>query len=280
MNELLIREKIREYLIEDLGTGDITSEAIFGSGTKSSGVFIAKESGIIAGISIAQYVYDELNSSQNGAATFEALVQDGDHVNKGQIIAKAFGETQVLLSGERVILNLIQRMSGIATATNEAIRALGDPKIQITDTRKTAPGLRIFDKMAVRLGGGRNHRFGLYDAVMIKDNHIDYAGGIEQAVKKVRENIGHTVKIEVETRNIEEVREAVQACADIIMFDNCAPSIVREFVQEVPSSIVTECSGGITIENINEYANTGVDLISLGALTHSVRALDISFVEG
>ncbi|MBO1910976.1 carboxylating nicotinate-nucleotide diphosphorylase, partial [Microvirga sp. 3-52] len=194
----------------------------------------------------------------------------------GDKIAAVTGPIAHLLTGERVILNLMQRMSGIATVTNKCVEMLNDPAIQICDTRKTIPGLRMFDKYAVVCGGGKNHRQGLYDGVMIKDNHIAFAGSITKAVQRVREKIGHMVKIEVETETRQEVLEAVEAGADVIMFDNRTPKEVKAFGHDVPESIVTEASGGITLENLATYHGTGVNYISLGFLTHSVKALDIS----
>jgi nicotinate-nucleotide pyrophosphorylase (carboxylating) len=287
-----VRSKIREFLAEDIGTGDICSAAIFGTTTvgaggagvahgndsgKQVGRFVAKSAGVVAGLEIGQIVYDELGGSLGLQASFTPLVQNGDHIQAGQEIATARGDVCVLLGAERVILNLLQRMSGIATATHQAIQTLGDSTIRVCDTRKTAPGLRLFDKAAVRAGGGYNHRFGLYDTAMIKDNHIAYAGGITEAVEKVRQFCGHTVKIEVETTSDSQVIEAINAGADIIMFDNCTPSEVRQMATLVPDHIITECSGNVSIENIATYANTGVDYISLGFLTHSAPCLDISF---
>lgn len=263
---------LQEFLLEDIGEQDVTSQSIFPLEQTSQGVFIAKDSGIISGLTIIKEAYQLLDPS----IKVEQRFSDGDLVSVGDTIATVSGPTAHLLTGERVILNLVQRMSGIATVTHKCVEALNDPSIHICDTRKTIPGLRMLDKYAVVSGGGRNHRFGLYDGVMIKDNHIAYCGSITKAVQAVRERIGHMVKIEVETENAEEVLEAVNAGADVIMFDNRSPEEVKEFTQFVPKGIITEASGGITLDNLATYSGTGVQYISLGFLTHSAKALDIS----
>ncbi|MDR1606330.1 MAG: carboxylating nicotinate-nucleotide diphosphorylase [Streptococcaceae bacterium] len=270
---LQAQEQIKAFLIEDIGSGDLSADLIFEQDQQSSGVFIAKDDGVIAGLDIAQVVYDALG----GQATFLPAVSDGDEIKTGTIIGRATGSIRTLLTGERVILNLMQRMSGIATFTRQAITTLDDPTIKICDTRKTAPGLRYFDKAAVRIGGGVNHRVGLYDGVMLKDNHIAYAGSIAQAVEKVRQQIGQMVKIEVEIETKAQLLEAIAANADIIMFDNRTPEQVAEWTKLVPDHILTEISGGISLANLATYAHTGADYLSLGALTHSVTAFDISF---
>jgi nicotinate-nucleotide pyrophosphorylase (carboxylating) len=270
---LQAQEKIKAFLIEDIGTGDLSADLIFDKDELSSGVFVAKDDGIIAGLEIVQFVYDVLG----GNADFQAQVADGDFVKKGTMIGCATGNVRTLLTGERVILNLMQRMSGIATLTHTAVATLNDATIKICDTRKTAPGLRYFDKLAVKIGGGFNHRIGLYDGVMLKDNHIAYAGSISKAVAKVREQIGQMVKIEVEIESQAQLLEAISADVDIIMLDNRTPEQVAEWTKLVPDPIKTEISGGITLDNLADYAGTGADYISLGALTHSVTAFDISF---
>ncbi|THE13303.1 carboxylating nicotinate-nucleotide diphosphorylase [Bacillus timonensis] len=272
MNLLKLRKMLQEFLLEDIGEQDVTSQSIFPLEQTSQGVFIAKDSGIISGLTIIKEAYQLLDPS----IKVEQRFSDGDLVSVGDTIATVSGPTAHLLTGERVILNLVQRMSGIATVTHKCVEALNDPSIHICDTRKTIPGLRMLDKYAVVSGGGRNHRFGLYDGVMIKDNHIAYCGSITKAVQAVRERIGHMVKIEVETENAEEVLEAVNAGADVIMFDNRSPEEVKEFTQFVPKGIITEASGGITLDNLATYSGTGVQYISLGFLTHSAKALDIS----
>lgn len=273
MNQLLVEQKLREFFTEDIGTGDVTVTAIYREGEVMKGTLIAKEEGVFAGEAIIQTGYSLLDKE----AKVAFFTRDGEMVSVGDKIAEVTANVHALLSGERVILNLVQRMSGIATLTARAKQRLNDEQIQVCDTRKTVPGLRMFDKYAVTCGGGVNHRFGLYDGVMIKDNHIVAAGGIKEAVKRVKSALGHMVKIEVETECAKEVKEAVEAGADIIMFDNCSPEMIKELVPLVPKQIVTEISGGITLETIANYRGTGVHYVSLGFLTHSVKSLDISF---
>jgi|SRR5690625_1424048 len=273
MNQLKLKNMLQSFLLEDMGEHDLTSQSIFPSDENGKGVFIAKGEGVISGLEIIKNTYHLLDPS----IVVHYQRQDGDKVISGETIAEVSGPIVHLLTGERVILNLLQRMSGIATITNKCIEKLNDPSINICDTRKTTPGLRMFEKYAVTVGGGKNHRFGLYDGVMIKDNHISFSGSISNAINHVREKIGHMVKIEVETESKEDVLEAISAGADIIMFDNRTPKEVKEFMSYVPDHIVTEASGDITLETIDQYANTGVKYISLGFITHSVKALDISF---
>ncbi|EKI4400190.1 carboxylating nicotinate-nucleotide diphosphorylase [Listeria monocytogenes] len=273
MNSILMNQAIQAFLLEDIGQHDLSAETVFPRDTMGEGVFLAKETGILCGISIPPKVYELLG----GNIQFEAFKKDGDWIQKGDIIAAVTAPVRTLLSGERVILNLMQRMSGIASQTNFAVKQLDDSAIRICDTRKTAPGLRAFDKYAVQTGGGFNHRNGLYDGVMLKDNHIAFSGGITSAVSTVREKLGHMVKIEVETETAEQVKEAVQAGADIIMFDNRTPEEIKQLVKLVPPHITTEISGNVTLENIHRYKGSGANYLSLGSLTHSVRAFDISF---
>lgn len=273
MNSILMNQAIQAFLLEDIGQHDLSAETVFPRDTMGEGVFLAKETGILCGISIPPKVYELLG----GNIQFEAYKKDGDWIQKGDIIAAVTAPVRTLLSGERVILNLMQRMSGIASQTNFAVKQLDDSAIRICDTRKTAPGLRAFDKYAVQTGGGFNHRNGLYDGVMLKDNHIAFSGGITSAVSTVREKLGHMVKIEVETETAEQVKEAVQAGADIIMFDNRTPEEIKQLVKLVPPHITTEISGNVTLENIHRYKGSGANYLSLGSLTHSVRAYDISF---
>ncbi|EJT8159123.1 carboxylating nicotinate-nucleotide diphosphorylase [Listeria monocytogenes] len=273
MNSILMNQAIQAFLLEDIGQYDLSAETVFPRDTMAEGVFLAKETGILCGISIPPKVYELLG----GNIQFEAYKNDGDWIQKGDIIAAVTAPVRTLLSGERVILNLMQRMSGIASQTNFAVKQLDDSAIRICDTRKTAPGLRAFDKYAVQTGGGFNHRNGLYDGVMLKDNHIAFSGGITSAVSTVREKLGHMIKIEVETETAEQVKEAVQAGADIIMFDNRTPEEIKQLVKLVPPHITTEISGNVTLENIHRYKGSGANYISLGSLTHSVRAFDISF---
>ncbi len=273
MNKLWFKKIIRKALEEDLGMGDLTTNSILTQDTFSTGTFTAKADGVLSGLDCISLVYEELD----GAVSVELLKKDGDSVTKGELIAKVEGPVRTLLSGERVILNLIQHMSGISTSTHEIVSLLNDDSITIADTRKTLPGLRALQKYAVTSGGGKNHRFRLDDGVMIKDNHIKAAGSISKAVEMVRSNIGHMVKIEVETETKDQVLEAVESGADVIMLDNRNPEEVKEFVSMIPDGIIVEVSGGITPGNIASYKGCGAHVISLGWLTHSVKALDISF---
>lgn len=273
MNQLKLQQLLRQFFIEDIGEQDITSETIFPENEWAAGTFTAKEDGVLAGIGIIATGYRLLHP----AIDVTLYKRDGEQVKREETIAVASGPVVPLLAGERVILNLLQRMSGIATLTYQAVMALNSSHTRICDTRKTTPGLRMLEKYAVTCGGGYNHRFGLYDGVMIKDNHIAFCGSITKAVQTVRAKLGPMVKIEVETETKEQVLEAVEAGVDGIMFDNRTPEEVSEFVSLVPKPIITEASGGITLENLAAYGTTGVDYISLGMLTHSAKSLDISF---
>ncbi|EIJ79021.1 nicotinate-nucleotide pyrophosphorylase [Bacillus methanolicus PB1] len=272
MNQLKLRLQLEQFFIEDIGDRDVTSDLIFGNRRNGEIVFLAKENGIFCGEEIIRTGFSLLDP----ASKVVMFSSDGALIESGQRLATVSGNISALLKGERVVLNLIQRMSGIATKTREAVTILNSDHTKICDTRKTTPGLRMFEKYAVTCGGGYNHRFGLYDAVMIKDNHIDFAGSITNAVASVKENLGHMVKIEVETETKEQVIEAVQAGVDVIMFDNRHPDEIKEWKKFVPEHIVTEASGGITLENLAVYRDTGVDYISLGFLTHTIKSLDIS----
>lgn len=263
---------IEEFYIEDIGDGDLSSEFLFPKTAIGEMQLIAKMSGIFCGKQVIEQSLEIVDSS----ITVACHVEDGACIQEGEILAIITGPVQSLLKSERVMLNLIQRMSGIATATSEVVKKIEGTTTKICDTRKTMPGLRMLDKYAVRAGGGFNHRFGLYDAVMLKDNHLAFSDSILQAVQTVRNHLGHTVKIEVEIETKKALKEAVEAQVDIIMFDNCTPEEIKDWRRIIPNSIVTEASGMITKETIVEYANTGVDYISLGYLTHSVKAFDIS----
>ncbi|WP_338470381.1 carboxylating nicotinate-nucleotide diphosphorylase [Niallia sp. XMNu-256] len=272
MNRLKLKSQLEQFFIEDIGDRDLSSETIFGKEEKGEIIFFAKDNGVFCGEDVINIGFSLLDEE----AVVELNVKDGDRIEKGQVFATVKGKVASLLQGERVVLNLIQRMSGIATQTQEAVTILNSSHTKITDTRKTTPGLRMFEKHAVTCGGGVNHRFGLYDAVMIKDNHISFAGSITKAVEKVHAQVGHMVKIEVEVETEEQVKEAVTAKADVIMFDNRTPDEIKAWIELVPESIKTEASGGISLNNLASYSDTGVDVISLGALTHTVKALDIS----
>ncbi|WP_078432453.1 carboxylating nicotinate-nucleotide diphosphorylase [Metabacillus halosaccharovorans] len=272
MHTIKIKKKLEEFFLEDLGEIDISSHTIFGKESEGEAIIIAKEDGLFAGADIIEIGYSLFQTDLQ----VNVKKQDGENVKKGDIIAEIRGPVSVILSGERVILNILQRMSGIATLTNTAVLKLNSNHTRICDTRKTSPGFRMFEKYAVRCGGGFNHRFGLYDGVMIKDNHIAFAGSISNAVKKVRKQTGHMVKIEVEIETEEQLHEAIDVRADVIMFDNRSPEEVARFVEITPKSIITEASGGIGFHNLADYRNTNVDYISLGMLTHSYQSLDIS----
>ena len=272
MNRFYIDEIIKTAIDEDVNYLDISSEYIFAPEHRSEAYFLAKADGVLSGIDVAMRVFELLDD------TFECTVhkRDGEKIKKGDIIAEFSGSTAALLKGERTALNLIQHMSGIATAANRAVKAVEGTKVSIADTRKTLPGLRALQKYAVTCGGGKNHRFNLSDAAMLKDNHIDAAGGITAAVTALRKKCGHMVNIEVETRNLDEVKEALAAGASIIMLDNMTNDEMSEAVKLVDGRALLEASGNITEENLREKAETGVDIISMGALTHSVKAFDIS----
>jgi len=262
---------IENTLEEDLGSGDVTTDAIFSVDDTCEALIIAKEEGIIAGIPIAERVFQKLAPE----VTVAQKLKDGEHVNPGDEILVIKGSIHAVLSGERLSLNLLQRMSGIATATSKYVAAISGYRTRILDTRKTAPGLRVLDKYAVSIGGGCNHRFGLYDAVLIKDNHIDFAGNISNAVEIVRNKYQSKFKVEVETSTLDEVREALKAGADIIMLDNMTVEMMKEAVRIINGKSITEASGGITLDNVRQIADTGVDFISVGAITHSSPALDM-----
>lgn len=273
MNMLKAKELIKSFLIEDINTGDLSSELVFDEEQRGSGVFLAKDDGIICGTDIISLTYEVFGDN----VFVELFKKDGEEIKKGDKIAKVDGKIRTLLSCERIILNLLQRMSGIATCTNKAVKLLDDSSIRICDTRKTIPGLRLFEKYSVLCGGGFNHRIGLYDGVMLKDNHIAFAGGIKQAVELVRSKTGHMVKVEVETESEKQILDAVEAGADIIMFDNRTPEEIKKFVELIPKHIVTEASGGIGFHNIADFKGCGVNYISMGSITHSAVPLDISF---
>lgn len=270
--QFYVDDIITRALKEDINYIDVASDYLIPDAQRDAAYFIAKADGVLCGLSVALRTFELLDD------TFTAKIykQDGDKIQKGDLIAEFSGKTVLLLKGERTALNLLQHMSGIATATAKAVELVKGTNAQITDTRKTLPAMRALQKYAVVCGGGKNHRFNLSDGAMLKDNHIDAGGGITNAVAALRGKLGHMVKIEVETRNLDEVREAVAAGADIIMLDNMSNEMMREAVSIIDGKAKTEASGGITLETLAETAKTGVDIISLGALTHSVHAFDIS----
>jgi len=258
--------------MEDIGTGDITTIACVSADAQSRGQFVAKESGVICGLEIVARVFALLDAT----IIVTPCVVDGDRVKAGDVIAEIAGASRSILSGERVALNLLQRLSGIATKTAEAVAEVAGTRAKICDTRKTTPGLRVLEKYAVRVGGGANHRCGLSDGVLIKDNHIVAAGGITAAVRAARQNVPHTLQIEVEVSNFAELDEAIGAGADIIMLDNMDCDAMAEAVCRVAGCAKTEASGNMGEQSLRAVAETGVDFISIGALTHSARAMDIS----
>ncbi|MDI3256791.1 MAG: carboxylating nicotinate-nucleotide diphosphorylase [Kyrpidia sp.] len=272
LDEREVREVVERALQEDVGHGDMTTRHVVPDGVRARGSFRAKGSGVIAGLPVARCVFKTLDD----ALEFRSLVREGESVGPGQVIALVEGPAAPILTGERVALNLLQRLSGIATKTAKFVELVRYYHARITDTRKTTPGLRALEKYAIRVGGGYNHRFGLFDAVLIKDNHIALAGGVKQAIMAVRRGVPHTMKIEVEVESFEQIEEALEVKADIIMLDNMTVEQMKEAVERINGRAVVEASGGVTEENVVDIAKTGVDYISVGALTHSAVALDIS----
>lgn len=268
-----IQDIIKRALQEDIGHQDITTDNLVDKEQRSRGVFLAKAAGIVAGIHVAQEVFRCLDHD----IQFTVVKNDGEKIAPGDTLAVVAGRTRSLLKGERVALNFLQRLSGIATRTNHMVELIRYEKAEIVDTRKTTPGLRRLEKYAVSVGGARNHRFGLYDGALIKDNHIKAAGGIQKAISTLRTRIPHTIKIEVEVENLEQLQEALEARADIIMLDNMDIDTLHQAVEITAGQALLEASGGIIEANLVEVARTGVDFISIGALTHSAGSLDISF---
>jgi nicotinate-nucleotide pyrophosphorylase (carboxylating) len=271
-----IGQLVDQWLKEDVGAGDFSSLASIDINTRAESTLILKADGVVAGLALAKFVFAKIDDS----IEFEPLVQDGTYHHSGTILGTANGSAHGLLKGERLMLNLLQRLSGIATQTHSILKLVEGTGLKILDTRKTTPGLRMLEKWAVTMGGGMNHRMGLYDMIMLKDNHLDSAGGIEVAVKRTKQFLKEhnlVLKIEVETRNLDEVQQALDAGVDRIMFDNFTPELCRQGVTLVENRCETEASGGISASNIRQYAETGVNFISIGSLTHSVMALDISF---
>jgi nicotinate-nucleotide pyrophosphorylase (carboxylating) len=272
MFDLDVDDIIRAALREDMPAGDVTSENIIPPGAVSKAVFLAKEDGVLAGLPVARRVFEILDS---GIRVGEAL-DDGAAVRRGDALARLEGPAVPLLEGERTALNFLQRLSGIATATRRFVEAAAGTKAAILDTRKTTPGLRLLEKYAVRMGGGRNHRQGLSDMILIKDNHLRYVGGVTEAVRRARERAPAGLKIEVEVTNFDEAREALESGADIVMLDNMPLAGMKEVVDLYAGRVQIEVSGNVTLDRVRDIAAIGVDFISVGALTHSPRALDIS----
>ncbi len=263
---------VKSALDEDIGSGDITTKLIVPENSNCRAAIIAKERGVIAGLPIARMVFKELDRR----VEFSELKSDGDVVEPDEAVSEVSGPARAVLSGERVALNYVGRLSGIATTTREFVKAVEGLGVKILDTRKTAPCLRVPDKYAVRVGGGTNHRMGLYDCILIKDNHIKTAGNVEHAIALVRERAQGDIKIEIEAAGIDEVKSALAAGADRILLDNMTPSMVREAMGLINGKAEAEVSGGVNLNNVREYAQTGVDYISIGYLTHSSPALDVS----
>lgn len=270
--QFYVDDLIKEALLEDINYIDMTTDYLIPEDAAGDAYYLAKADGVLCGIDVAMRVFQLLDP----AFTCEVRIHDGEAVKCGDTIAVMHGNTRALLKGERTALNIVQHMSGIATATRRCAAILEGTKSVIADTRKTLPGLRPLQKYAVACGGGRNHRYNLSDAVMIKDNHIDACGSIAGAVEKIRGKIGHTVKVEVEARTLDEVQEALGAGADIIMLDNMDHGTMQQAVAMIGGRALTEASGNITEENLKALRDIGVDIISSGALTHSVKAFDIS----
>ncbi len=268
---------IGEFVAEDIGRGDITTQSTVARETRGTGRFLAKEYLVICGLDVAEAVFLHLDPD---IPEIETTFSEGDEVEEGTVFAALKGYADVLLTGERVALNLLQRMSGVATLTRQFVKAVEGTGAQIVDTRKTTPGLRMLEKYAVTIGGGKNHRMGLDDGVLIKDNHIALAGGITEAVNRAKASVGHLHKIEVEITNWAQLREAINAGADIVMLDNQTPDEAAKLVRmarDLDPRVLIESSGGMDLDRVRAYAEAGVDLISVGRLTHSARAVDISF---
>lgn len=272
MDKQLITRFIENALAEDLGSGDITTSCTVPEETVISGRLICKAEGILCGADIAKAVFGYVDTS----VSLEFYFADGDSLKKGDVLARIEGCAASILKGERLALNMLQRLSGIATRTGEAAASVAGFAVKITDTRKTTPGLRIFEKYAVRTGGGYNHRFNLSDGILIKDNHIRAAGGIKKAVDSAKLYAPHTLKIEVEVETLEQVKEALKAGADIIMLDNMDTETMKQAVKLINKNALVEASGGMGEKNLREVASAGVDLISIGALTNNIKPLDIS----
>lgn len=272
VNQIYVDNLIKNALLEDINYLDTTTDYLIPENQEDKAEFLAKASGVLCGIDIALRVFEILQPN----AKFQIFIHDGEQVNKGDIIATVSCKTRTLLKGERTALNLLQHLSGIATETAKCVQLVKGTKASIADTRKTLPGMRPIQKYAVTVGGGRNHRYNLSDAAMLKDNHIDAGGGITNTVAKLKEKLGHMIKIEVEVRNLDELKEAIDAKVDVIMLDNMSPELMSEAVKITDGKALLEASGNITSETIRAVAESGVDIISIGALTHSVKAFDIS----
>ena len=270
LDSIFVRKKILEFLEEDIGYRDLTTDSL-DVDKNVEGVFVAKQSGVIAGTVFVKEVFNIF-----GDANFQSFKKEGDYIEKGEIIGLVYGSCKSILKGERLALNILQRLSGIATLTNLFVKELEGTKTKLLDTRKTTPGFRAFEKYAVKVGGGENHRFALYDMVMLKDNHIALVGSIKEAVKQVKSKVSPMVKVEVEVANFDQLYEALETEVDIIMLDNMSPDEVKEAVKIIDGKKLVEVSGNITLENIRQYALSNPDFISTGSVIHSAKWLDIS----
>lgn len=272
LNQFYVDNLIKTALLEDINYVDITTDYLIPEDQENEAKFLAKADGVLCGIEVALRVFTLIQPDFQ----YEVFIHDGEEVKKGDIIAKIKGKTRTILKGERTALNLLQHMSGISSMTNRIVKIVEGTNASIADTRKTLPGMRPLQKYAVTVGGGKNHRFNLSDAAMLKDNHVDAGGGITNAVTKLRTKLGHMAKVELEVRTLDELREALSVDVDVIMLDNMDNDAMREAVKIADGKALLEASGGITEETIRDVAETGVDIISIGALTHSVKAFDIS----
>lgn len=272
LNQFYVDNLIKTALLEDINYVDITTDYLIPEDQENEAKFLAKADGVLCGIEVALRVFTLIQPDFQ----YEVFIHDGEEVKKGDIIAKIKGKTRTILKGERTALNLLQHMSGISSMTNRIVKIVEGTNASIADTRKTLPGMRPLQKYAVTVGGGKNHRFNLSDAAMLKDNHVDAGGGITNAVTKLRTKLGHMAKVELEVRTLDELREALSVDVDVIMLDNMDNDTMREAVKIADGKALLEASGGITEETIRRVAETGVDIISIGALTHSVKAFDIS----
>jgi nicotinate-nucleotide pyrophosphorylase (carboxylating) len=291
LSQLLIRPYVEAALREDIRSGDVTTRALIPAEATARATMRFREAGVLCGLDVARLAFeslewpvtfeemltgeDECDGAMEDPAEPRPVFADGKRVNRGQSVLKVWGNARDILTAERVALNFMQRLSGIATITQQFVTAVEGTQARIADTRKTTPGLRLLEKYAVRCGGGSNHRFALDDMILIKDNHIALCGGIGEAVRRARENIGHSVKVEVECDTLEQVEEAVTARADIILLDNMPPDVLRQAVEIIGGKALSEASGGVNLDTVRAIAESGVDIISIGALTHSARALDI-----
>lgn len=273
LDERLVRASITAWLLEDAGRGDITTSCVVPSGTLGAARIEGRESLVVAGLQVAAAVF---HHTGQGACKWVAEVADGATVGEGEVLARIEGPMAALLTGERTALNILQRMSGVATATQRFVKAIEGTRARIVDTRKTVPGLRIFEKYAVRVGGGRNHRFGLDDGILVKDNHVMVAGSVAEATRRAVAGAPHGLKVEVEIDDLDDLEHAISNGADAVLLDNMTPAEVARAVDVAQGRVLLEASGGVSLDNVRAYAETGVDLISVGAITHSAPAVDIA----